>query len=139
MGQRVNATQVRTELGYAETTTATGGITTTVTDLTGLSVTVNVPSGATILIEGFIAQIYSSAAGDRGDLQIREGSTSLQFAYSRIDTGANGWGGAYVRLRLQPSAGSHTYKISLARGAGTGTITTYAAADAKSSIQVRIV
>lgn len=138
MGQKVNATQQRSELGYAEVTVAQGGVTSEV-DLTGLTITVNVPAGATVLLEGKVSQLNSSATGDRGDLSLYEGATSLDYSYGRIDPSSSGWGGARVSARLQPSAGSHTYKMRFARGAGTGTASTYASTNAKAYLQARIV
>ena len=122
MGQKVNATQQSSELGYAEITVGNGSFvgSSTPNDIPSLTVTVNVPSGATIIIEGIISQVYSSVAGDRADFTIRESSTVINTSYNRVDGSSSGWGGARVFRRIQPSAGSHTYKLSIARGAGTG-------------------
>lgn len=136
--QIINPSQQKSELGYAEVTSGQGSIT-TLTDLTGLSTTVTVPNGATILVEGWIPQVYSTVDNDRIDLYIREGSTSLAIAYNLATVSSKGWGGAYVRVRLQPTSGSHTYKLSLTRGVGTGTLSTYADAATKAHIQVRVV
>lgn len=138
--QRSNPSQQTSEIGYAETSTPTTGVTNaSVVDLTGLSTTVTVPNGATLVIEGWIPQIYSSVSGDRNDLYIREGATSLAIAYAYSTVSSQGQGGAYVRKRIQPSAGSHTYKISLIRGAGSGSLSTYCDSTTLAHMQVRIV
>lgn len=120
------------ELGYTEATAAHNGIT-TITDLNSMTVTVDVPSGAIILITGYIPQITSSVTTDRADLSIREGSTTISTKY----IGAHTQGGAgHVMARIAPSAGTHTYKLSVARGVGTGTISNFADATSKMFIKV---
>lgn len=127
-------------LGYAEATASQGSIT-TITDLTNLSVTVTVPtlSGRKVRIRGWIPQISSSVATDRADLTIRESTTVLSTAYGRAGVSSEGWGGASVEAILEPSAGSHTYKLSLARGAGTGNVGIFAHATSKAFILVELI
>lgn len=127
-----------TTLGYASVTGGQSGIT-TITDLTSLSVTVTVPSGARIKITGFLPQIYSTSDTDRADFHIREGSTSLGVVYGKAGTSSHGWGGPQAVAILQPTAGSHTYKLSLARGAGTGSIVFYAGSETPAFILVELI
>jgi hypothetical protein len=137
-GTNWTSARAPSELGYTETSTATTGVT-TITDLTGLSVAVTTTTAMTILIEGWIPQIVSTVATDRIDLSIREGSTALATSYATAGV-SYGVGGAYVRKRISaPSAGSHTYKLSLTRGAGTGSLSTYCDANTLAHIQVRTV
>lgn len=128
------------ELGYAEVTASQTGIT-TLADLTGLSVTVTVPTlvaGKKVIIEGWIPQIYSTVATDRADFAIREGSTALAYAYGAAQASSTGWGGATIKCRISPTAGSHTYKLSLARGVGSGSLATYADSTTKAFIRVTV-
>jgi len=129
-----------TTLGYAQVSSSQGGIT-TLTDLTGLSVSVNVPAGGRrIKITGWLPQVYSSVAGDRADFHIREGNTSLAVAYTRTNLVSDGgFGGLTVMAVLIPSAGNHTYKLSLARGLGTGSLTFYAGSETKAFILVELI
>lgn len=126
------------EIGYAEVSTSQTGIT-ALTDLTGLSVTVTVPTltaGKKVIIEGWVPQIYSTVATDRADFAIREGSTGLAYAYNAAPS--TGWGGATVKCRISPTAGSHTYKLSLARGVGSGSLVIYADSVTKAFIRVTV-
>lgn len=138
---KVSPQQQTSEIAYAQVLTGNASFVgnSTANDITALTITINVVAGQTIFIEGYLPQIYSNVAGDRADFMIREGSTAISIAYGRVDTGANGWGGANVKLRIQPTAGSHTYKLSIARGSGTGTLAYYCAGDAPGFIQARIV
>ena len=105
-------------IGYAERTTGQGSIT-TITDLTGLSVAVTVAAGRRIKVTGKILA-KSSVATDLVVGTIREGSTVLQ----RFANHASGalYTSSQGSILLSPTAGSHTYKLSLERGTGTGTI-----------------
>ena len=129
-----------TTLGYAQVSSSQSGIT-TLTDLTGLSVSVNVPAGGRrIKITGWLPQVYSSVAGDRADFHIREENTSLAVAYTRTNLVSDGgFGGLTVMAVLIPSAGNHTYKLSLARGVGTGSLGFYAASETKAFILVELI
>jgi len=107
-------------LGYAETTTSQTGIT-TITDLTGLSVTVTVPAGGRYIeIHGAVS--LNGSTSNLAGLRIREGTDVL--GVSRQPT--NGTGGWSVRtdvwFRGVVTAGSHTYKLSLTLDAGSGSV-----------------
>src|SRR5690554_6485754 len=108
-------------LGYAQVTSGQSGIT-SMTDLTGLSVTVNIPAGRIIRITGHaligVSNTRSVAAG-----WIREGSSTLG-RFGAVDNQALaaqafalGYGAAILS---SPSAGQHTYKLSLEVTSGTG-------------------
>lgn len=113
-------------LGYAEVTTAQTGIT-TVTDLTNLTVTVTVGTNRKIRITG--CSVVSRTVGDGIVVgSIQEGATELG-RWCQMFPGAatfeNACGsvvsspaGAFAT----PSAGSHTYKLTLTRNSGTGTV-----------------
>jgi hypothetical protein len=124
-------------LGYAETTTTQTGITTE-TDLTALSVTVTVPAGGRrIKITGYLANLNTTVGGDQIRLRIKESSTELN--YGGVVPG-NAFGLACTALYVGvPSAGSHTYKLSLQRVNGTGTIATNAGSPGACFILVEII
>lgn len=102
-------------LGQADQT----GIT-TITDLTGLSVAVTVASGRRVRISGMV-QAYGSANTLWAALYIREGSTTLQTA-TKLLTSSAGAEVIPVEVILLPSAGAHTYKLSLERTVGSGSL-----------------
>ena len=108
-------------IGYATTSTNQGSIT-TMTDLTGLSQAVTVGANRAIRITGQLQ--LSSTATDLASLHIREGSTTLnmsRLAWSVANTGET----LHVEaLVMAPSTGSHTYKLSVNRDSGSGTLTT---------------
>lgn len=105
------------ELGYAETTGTDTGIGAGFSDLTGLSVTVMVGTSRRIRITGKLQVAQRTSAGTvRG--AIREGSTALQdFVYHTLQTNEVAMG--HGSVIITPSAGAHTYKLSLLTNAGT--------------------
>lgn len=110
-------------LGFASTTTAQSGITTK-TDLTSLSVAVTIPAGSRRVAIFADVPINGSAANLAG-LYLQEGSTVLNHARSPV----NGTGGWWSQFQLMHwitgvSTGSHTYKLALAKEAGSGTVET---------------
>lgn len=106
-------------LGYAQVTANQASIGSSDTDLTGLSVTVDVPSGARIRITGY-AIFQQLSAGGLGFLLLKESSTLLnEDIESKLDTN---YRTAKVMAVLTPSAGSHTYKLAAKTTAGTLTM-----------------
>ena len=105
------------QLGYAEVTSSQTGISAE-TDLTGLAVTVTVPAGRRIRITG---QIQAQSATTSGTvlLRLKEGATVLQTSQENYNT--IGGNGKYLDISsvISPSAGTHTYKLSLQGTAGT--------------------
>lgn len=115
-------------LGYAEVTANQGSITTPATDLTGLSVTVVVPDGRRIKVTGQIRGVASSVNDDRALFHVRESTTTLNSVVLATDpAGGNTGMGGQVLWVGSPSAGSHTYKLSM-ESADSGTLTMNAAA-----------
>lgn len=106
-------------LGYAEVITGQNGITSEV-DLVNLSVTITVPAGRRIRIIGS-AGVYSDVANDTGVLYLKEGAGYLQFSRHTIDVAGRSSTFPPVTAIISPSAGTHTYKLSLAREVGSGT------------------
>lgn len=107
-------------LAYAEVQADQAGIT-TATDLTGLTITISVPSGRRIKITGRIAA-SSSVASDVINSSLYEGATELQQGRAHVTVGGSN-ATIITEAMLTPSAGIHTYKLSLSRFAGTGTLT----------------
>lgn len=138
-GQVLTAAQVKQIpggwLGYTEVTANQAVSTGTETDLTGLSVTVTV--GASRRIKVSAVGIMSRSVADGITLgRIKEGATELArfsqhapSAVTEFDAGA-GW------AIVTPSAGSHTYKLTMQRFSGTGTVTLNAAVGSAAAILV---
>jgi hypothetical protein len=122
-------------LGYAEITANQTGITGTMVDITGLSVSVTIGSSRRLRVSVHVATTTSTVSSDRAQGFIREGSTQLGASTKRF-SGTNGEAGfdfAWIGL---PSSGSHTYKASYGRISGTGTHEWNASATAPSFILV---
>lgn len=106
-------------LAYAEVSANQGSITAE-TDLTGLTVNVVVPAGRRIKITGRVF-VESSVPGDTVALYIKEGATYINLAQQ-----TGGWNFATdmrVEAVISPTAGAHTYKLTLQRSVGSGTLT----------------
>jgi hypothetical protein len=120
-------------LGYTQITTGQGSITTPV-DITGLSVTVNVPAGRRLRITGSLF-LQSTVNTDGVRILIAEGGTTLQLRDQVVGTAGPQCGLDAVAI-VTPSEGSHTYKIQGGRWTGTGTVTAIADATYPSYILV---
>lgn len=121
------------EGGYAQVTAAQAGIT-SITDLTSLTVTVTVATARRIRIT-MDAEVSRTVVDGSSVLSIRESSTTLHEATVSPNV-ANESAAVHRALILAPSAGSHTYKLSLARVTGTGTTGLAAASTKPASITV---
>lgn len=101
-------------LGYAEVTSNQDVASGNTDDLTGLSVTVDVDADRRIEITGY-ARVQSNGTGATTSvLIINEGSSVLQKCHNRHDgTGGTHANNPHAAVVLTPSAGSHTYKLSL--------------------------
>lgn len=91
------------------------------TDLTGLSVAVNVAAGRRVRITGHV-QLENNTAGAMPRVDVMEGATVLQFAQRVI--GAVNTAETLIAQtpNLTPSAGAHTYKLQYKQTAGTGAL-----------------
>lgn len=125
--------QPSSTLGYAEVVADQGGITTEV-DLIGLTTSVTVAAGRRVRITGY-TDVRSTVANDALRLALKEGTTV--FNIGRVHTGvASQSDQIVVHHVLTPSAGTHTYKLTLMREAGTGTLTSQATVAAPAFILV---
>lgn len=102
-------------IGYITRTTAQTGVSGEA-DLTGLTVTVTVNTSRLIKVEGWIA-VQQITSASTPIMRIKESTTQLQ--QTNLDINASSTGFLYGVTILSPSSGSHTYKLTLATGAGT--------------------
>lgn len=119
-------------IGYAEVTANQTGIT-TVTDLTGLTVTVTAGTARRLKITGRCLA-DSSVITDRIILSIKESATTFGQGYGHPPA-ANEQETITAEATVTPSAGTHTYKLTLERN-GTGTVRMIAAATVPAFIVV---
>lgn len=113
-------------IGYVEITSNLGTFTSGSQDLSGLSVTVTVNSSRRVRIEGR-CRWSSDVAADDAQLQVNESSTVLQKTVGTMPRTTVSYG-AFVSVVLTPSSGSHTYKLTGGREAGTGNVSLAAGA-----------
>ena len=114
------------ELGYAEITSSFTQVAAATTDydITGLSVTVTVGTRP-ILLEAYLPTVAHTVANSTVILRVYEGATLLQVVTEATPATGGALSGARIaRVRLAPSAGSHTYKAVIrTQTAGTITVT----------------
>lgn len=109
-------------LALARVSTNQTGIT-ALTDVTGLSVTVNVPAGRTLMVTGRL-QVYN--ASGNGDMYIPimgDGAEVGRLAYL-TGTVAGYWYEVNGAAIVTPTAGTHTYKIQAQKYSGGGSMET---------------
>lgn len=125
-------------LGYAEVSSAQGSITTE-TDLTGLTSTFNADGNRKVEVDVDI-HLYSTVGGDFYRLFLKEGSTVLHQWEGRFQTNSGQEHFAMKHITATaPTAGSHTYKLSLVRASGSGSLSTFPSADRRDFIAVKAV
>lgn len=111
------------QLGYAQAVTSQGGITVLV-DITGLFIPVTVGTGRRIKITAFGHVFSSEVTFNTGGcvVHIQEGATGLAGVqmFNLNSTAAHHF---YLSSIISPSAGSHTYKVTIERNVGAGTLT----------------
>jgi hypothetical protein len=107
------------QVGYAAKSSNQAGIGATETDITELTVTITVPAGRQIKLTAG-ALLDASVVNDFYAPRIKEGTTVLQVAVVQITVIGQGlpWQQSVV---ISPSAGTHTYKVTMQRIGGTGT------------------
>ena len=129
------AVQPNVELGYASITSAFTTTSSSLVDVTGLSVTVTV-GARPIEIDFGCQYVKQSATGMISAVTIMEGSTQLQGEnlYGNL---VNGEMNGSMRVRLNPSAGSHTYKVQAATSFGSGTTTIQASSTGPAELHVK--
>lgn len=103
-------------LAYAVVSSGQTGISST-TDLTGLAVTLTIPAGRKIRIVGHVGYRQRTAAGSVVAF-IQEGSTVLGRFGTQTQV-TDGFGLAAGAIIIEPSAASHTYKLTMSTTGGT--------------------
>lgn len=88
-------------------------------DVTSGSVTVTAVSGRGLKITAFYGSVYCSASTATG-LAIREGTTTLNKSFVSANSLAQS--ATVIAYVSSPTAGSHTYKMSVEHAAGTLTV-----------------
>lgn len=105
-------------IGLGVTTSDQTGITSE-TDLTDLAVTINT-EGNRVLLFSFVTRVARTVNDGQTIVRFKESTTTLQ---SAVLTPASASAGDTVSAFYfaSPSAGSHTYKLTLQQSSGTGT------------------
>lgn len=107
-------------VGYVSSDTTQGSITTE-TDLTFATITATYVANRRIRFT-FIARFQSTVGGDQVAIRIKEGAGLVQFQQGLYSTANTDGFPLMTTMVATPAAGSHTYKVTAARGAGTGTV-----------------
>jgi hypothetical protein len=105
------------------------------TNLTGCTTTVNVGTNRKLKISAVLPQVDGTVAGDYFILRIYEDASAIQTAFFEIPSNANEFDVSTAVTRT-PTAGSHTYKLTIAKSTGTGTARVLQSASAPAYILV---
>lgn len=106
-------------LAYAQQPSATTGLTTALTDVTGLSATITVPAGRRLKIRGHVIALQGTAVENKCAAYIMEGATKLGFAEEALNPTVGTSTSIHPECIITPSAGTHTYKIAAQFAAGS--------------------
>lgn len=144
MAQKINQAQdTGNKLGFAEVTSTQGSIAGTEIDLTGISVAVTVPPGGRDVEITVNLWPNSTVAGDIVRAFVKEGSTYLGSHTLHLPVSSYGFSQNFTIRVPAPSAGAHTYKVTLQRIGGTGTIAsnagTMSGSNTPASISVKLI
>lgn len=91
-------------------------------DVSGLSVSVTVPSQRKIVGKLTFSRVNMDTASTAAKIRFKEGSTTIWEQQFPCNAALEGPGGPLETTWFTPSAGSHTYKISLEGLGGLATI-----------------
>lgn len=108
-------------IGYAQSTVCQGQIT-SITDAFGLEITIDVAEGQAVKLSAYFPSLASSVPSDRVDASIWEGPNQLQVGAAPAPSVGAALSPSIV---VFPSPGVHTYRARLARGYGTGVVTSF--------------
>lgn len=127
-------------LAYQQLTSSTGVTGTSYIDVSGLSVTVTVPTGGRFIeVIGFASAVSTTAAENVVRLSIRDGSDTVVSSIStNVRSGTTQSVGSVTYIR-QLSAGSYTFKLSVQRDVNTGTTSLAGSSTAPAFITARLV
>src|SRR3979409_856868 len=105
-------------IGYAQATSNYASVTSTITDIPGLSVSVVVPEGRRIRVTGYLPTMGQAGAVIMDLLLLMDGA-QIQVAESGVAQAIS-----FVAIAVvTPSAGLHTFKAQARAQSGTSTIT----------------
>lgn len=107
-------------IGDVSVTADQGSITSEV-DATGLTLTVTANASRRLRIEG-IANLRSTVANDRGIIRLYKDGTQIKTGTILLSV-SNTTESVYCYVTDTPSTGSHTYKMTVERVTGSGTMT----------------
>lgn len=121
--------------GYAQTTTATTGVTSSETDITGLSVTWTARANRRYMVTA-VCDVIDSGSTSVYVVSLKDGASQLhRAAHVNGHTGANTVRVHYVNNTS--ISGSKTWKLTLVRASGAGTLSTTVAAGYPSFLLVQ--
>lgn len=113
----------RGQLGYAEITTDSATFGGTITDIAGLSVTVDVQANRRVRITGWITGFSGLDDPGQANLYVREASTVLVVAPSEASPVPDyQTSDVQVQRVFTPTTGAHTYKVSANAFASTARV-----------------
>jgi len=115
------AAPANAELGYAEITSSPPNVGTVAADIPGLAVTVTV-GARPIVIKFGCRGIQNGTANGGALLYMVEGAATILQYYDQLNNPAGIRFGAYFERRLNPAAGTRTYKMSWVTGAGAASM-----------------
>jgi hypothetical protein len=109
-------------IGFVERTTDLTGVVGSAVTVASVTVTVN--TSRRIKISGNICTWISTVNGDRIQVAIVEGITQLQVGRSQVQlAGIATENPVFLQCIETPTAGTHTYALTVVRNGGTGSIT----------------
>lgn len=108
-------------LGYGEAGAVNQGTITTEVDVTGATATVTVGTGRRVKLTGQIS-VESTVANDEVTLQIKQDGVRVKLLAMTLPVANRGMPFPIVGVET-PTAGAHTYKLTVQRTIGTGIIT----------------
>lgn len=110
------------DVAYAETTTTTGSITTVETDLTGLSVTFTAVAGRRYRVTA-VVEVIDTASSSVYVLALKESATQLH-RFTAVNGHTGGSTCSLLYVNNASISGSKTWKLTLVRAGGSGTLST---------------
>jgi hypothetical protein len=123
-------------LGYVERSTDVTGVT-TVAAITTMTVTVTLNASRRVRVTGRVSGMTATNVDTVSQLNLMEGSTTLDYGRSPTAFASLSYNGpTTVMAVLTPSAGAHTYFLSVERLVGSGTVSIAAGSDRKMTLLV---
>jgi len=102
--------------------------TATPTDITGATLTINVPAGRSIRLRARTHLSVPAGGNTRARVYIQEGAAVLGGSYIYLTGGSYGEE-LHVEKVITPTPGEHTYKLTLSRDVGANAVRVYSGSD----------